>query len=89
MRVTTKGQVTIPKEIRDRLGIEAGSEVDFVERSDGAVELVRGTEPDMRAKALDRSLEDWFRRIEGTGDSNLTADDIMAMTRDRDVRDNH
>lgn len=89
MRVTTKGQVTIPKEIRDRLGIEAGSEVDFVERADGAVELVRGSEPDMREKALDRGLEDWFRRIEGTGDSNLTADDIMAMTRDRDVRDNH
>ncbi|WP_378947470.1 AbrB/MazE/SpoVT family DNA-binding domain-containing protein [Mesorhizobium sp. ANAO-SY3R2] len=89
MRVTTKGQVTIPKEIRDKLGIEAGSEVDFVERADGAVELVRGTETDMREKALDRSLDDWFRLVEGTGDSDLTADDIMAMTRDRDVRDNH
>lgn len=89
MRVTTKGQVTIPKEIRDRLGIEPGSEVDFVERADGAVELVPGSEPDMRDRALDRSFEDWLRRVEGTGDSNLTADDIMAMTRDRDVRDSH
>ena len=35
MRVTTKGQVTIPKEIRDRLGIGPGSEVEFVERDDG------------------------------------------------------
>ena len=30
MRVTTKGQVTIPKEIRTHLGIGPGSEVDFV-----------------------------------------------------------
>lgn len=30
MRVTEKGQVTIPKEIRDRLGIVPGSEVEFI-----------------------------------------------------------
>jgi len=30
MRVTTKGQVTIPKPIRDHLGIGPGSEVEFV-----------------------------------------------------------
>ena len=32
MRVTTKGQVTIPKEIRDKLRIGAGSEVEFEDR---------------------------------------------------------
>mgnify|MGYP001102582754 CR=1 FL=1 len=35
MRVTEKGQVTIPKEIRDRLNIGPGSEVDFVAVDDG------------------------------------------------------
>jgi AbrB family looped-hinge helix DNA binding protein len=35
MRVTTKGRVTIPKEVRDRLGIGPGSEVEFVERAGG------------------------------------------------------
>ena len=35
MRVTEKGQVTIPKDIRDRLAIEPGSEVDFVVSKDG------------------------------------------------------
>lgn len=30
MRVTSKGQVTIPVEIRERMGIFANSEVDFV-----------------------------------------------------------
>jgi AbrB family looped-hinge helix DNA binding protein len=30
-RVTTKGQVTIPKDVRDRLGIRPGDEIEFVE----------------------------------------------------------
>ena len=33
--VTTKGQVTIPKELREKFGVEPGSEVDFVAGSDG------------------------------------------------------
>lgn len=30
-RVTTKGQVTIPKEIRDRAGIRPGDEIEWTE----------------------------------------------------------
>jgi AbrB family looped-hinge helix DNA binding protein len=33
--VTTKGQVTIPKELREQFGIEPGSQVDFVATTDG------------------------------------------------------
>jgi AbrB family looped-hinge helix DNA binding protein len=33
--VTSKGQVTIPKELRDRFGIEPGAQVDFVAADDG------------------------------------------------------
>lgn len=33
--VTTKGQVTIPKELRDRFGIEPGAQVDFTAAEDG------------------------------------------------------
>ncbi|MDX8525043.1 AbrB/MazE/SpoVT family DNA-binding domain-containing protein [Mesorhizobium sp. MSK_1335] len=36
MRVTTKGQVTIPKQIRDHLGIGPGSEVEFLATDEGA-----------------------------------------------------
>jgi AbrB family looped-hinge helix DNA binding protein len=37
MRITTKGRVTIPKEVRDRLGIGPGSEVEFVEQAGGFI----------------------------------------------------
>lgn len=40
MRITGKGQVTIPKPIRDRFGLTPDSEVEFVEH-DGRLELVR------------------------------------------------
>ncbi len=40
MRITERGQVTIPKHIRDRFGLTADAEVDFIVR-DGRVELVR------------------------------------------------
>jgi AbrB family looped-hinge helix DNA binding protein len=34
MRVTTKGQVTIPQDIREKLGITPATEVDFIEKND-------------------------------------------------------
>ena len=40
MRVTSKGQVTIPKKVREVLGIGPKSEVDFVEEN-GRVYLVK------------------------------------------------
>jgi AbrB family looped-hinge helix DNA binding protein len=37
--MTSKGQLTIPKKIRDRLGLDAGDRVDFVVGDDGVVRL--------------------------------------------------
>jgi antitoxin PrlF len=37
--VTSKGQITIPAEVRDALGLRPGSRIDFVSRPDGVVEL--------------------------------------------------
>jgi antitoxin PrlF len=37
--VTSKGQITIPKEVRDIVGLEAGHRVSFQVRKDGVVEL--------------------------------------------------
>jgi AbrB family looped-hinge helix DNA binding protein len=37
--VTSKGQITIPKEVRDALGLESGHQVSFLLREDGVVEM--------------------------------------------------
>lgn len=44
-KVTTKGQITIPKAVRVALGVEAGDRVEFVVREDGVVEMVARTRP--------------------------------------------
>ncbi len=41
--VTSKGQVTIPLEVRERLGIQAGTRVEFIPRSDGGWEFLAAT----------------------------------------------
>lgn len=66
--ITSKGQVTIPKEIRERLGLEAGQEVEFVLADDGTVE-VRPKEP-----ALER-LADLKKQIEVRADG-IDVDEI-------------
>jgi antitoxin PrlF len=33
--VTSKGQVTLPKSVRDRLGVEAGDRLEFIESEQG------------------------------------------------------
>ena len=38
--VTTKGQVTIPKEIRDYLNLDTGSKVDFIVDENGTVKMI-------------------------------------------------
>jgi AbrB family looped-hinge helix DNA binding protein len=37
--LTSKGQVTIPKPVREALGIDAGDEIDFVLAANGSVRL--------------------------------------------------
>ena len=53
-KVTSKGQVTIPKPVRDHLGIALGSEVEFRRAEDGSIVLERadGTRPPSRFAKL-------------------------------------
>jgi AbrB family looped-hinge helix DNA binding protein len=54
--ITSKGQVTIPKEIRDRLDLDEGTKVEFVLDEEGSV-TVRPKEPAMeRLREVRRTL---------------------------------
>ena len=70
--VTSKGQVTIPKPVRDRLGIEAGSAVEFEMVPDGRVVLVKAN--------ADRPVSR-FEALRGRAGQGLSTDQIMALTR--------
>lgn len=72
MRVTTKGQVTIPQHIREKLGITPATEVDFIEEK-GRIFLVKRKEE----KATIRK----FAKLRGLATVKMTTDEIMALTR--------
>jgi AbrB family looped-hinge helix DNA binding protein len=42
--ITSKGQVTIPKDVRVRLGVDAGDRVEFIEVEDGVFQIVAATQ---------------------------------------------
>lgn len=71
MRVTQKGQVTIPLTVREALGIRPGSEVRFELDREGA-RLMTGTE---QAHAQVAAMG-------GAGDVPLSTDEILALTRE-------
>ncbi len=75
MRVTTKGQVTIPQEIRERLAIHPGTEVEFTVEGN-AVKLV----PAQRGRGRGMRL---VERLRGRATVRMTTDEIMALTRGR------
>ena len=72
MKVTTKGQVTIPLNIREKLGIAPEAEVDFIEEN-GRVYLVKRKGKDGAARR--------FRKLRGVATVSMTTDEIMALTR--------
>jgi AbrB family looped-hinge helix DNA binding protein len=80
MRVTEKGQVTIPKPVRDRLGIVPGSEVDFVFR-DGRTVLVKIEPGREDSDHRLQELREHLARIRGTGKVGLTSAELIDMTR--------
>ena len=71
MNITSKGQVTIPKEIRDAYRLNPYTEVQFVEEAGRVyIQAVEGKAPKNR-----------FSRFRGSADVKLSTDEILALTR--------
>jgi AbrB family looped-hinge helix DNA binding protein len=77
MRITSKGQVTIPVRIREQAGLLPDTEVEFAYDGEGVVRISRSrkTRKKTRGKRLVEHL-----KTHG-GDVRLTTDEIMALTR--------
>ncbi len=72
MRVTTKGQVTIPRNIREILGITPETEIDFIE-DNGKFYIVKTDQPKIQGK---------FKKLRGIATATMSTDEIMNLTRE-------
>ena len=75
--LTSKGQVTIPKQIREALHLAPGSVVDFAVNRDGEV-VIHKVESPKTGKA------DRFEAARGKADIKWRTDDLMALLRGED-----
>lgn len=76
MRITVKGQVTIPQDVRNLAGLHPGTEVEFFIGDDGVVRVVQAN------KGAQSKLHQAIGRLMGSADTALSTDEIMAMTRE-------
>jgi antitoxin PrlF len=72
--LTSKGQVTIPKQIRDALDLAPGSSVDFAVNSEGDVVIRKVAGRPVRKR-------DRFEAARGKADVKWRTDDLMALLR--------
>lgn len=76
MKITTKGQVTIPVEIREKLGLLPNTDVEF-EVVGKAVRMRKVR----RAKGTGRRGKSIVEALRGRGAVRMTTDEILALTR--------
>jgi AbrB family looped-hinge helix DNA binding protein len=76
VRITSKGRVTIPVEIRERAGLLPQTEVEF-EFDGEAVRIVRA-----RADKREGQGARVVSHLRGRGDRAMSTDEIMMLTRD-------
>lgn len=80
MRITSKGQVTIPIEIREKLGLLPNSEVEFIVEGN-SVKIRKSSSTTDRGRG-----HGIVAHLKGRMKSTMTTDEIMALTRDADTR---
>jgi len=74
MKITLKGQVTIPQEVREQTGLMPGCEVDFSVGRDGRVYLEK--------RKGERRGRQIVAKLRGRGSVRMTTDEILQLTRD-------
>ena len=77
--VTTKGQVTIPKHIRDRRGIAAGTKLEVAEQGEDIV-LRKAVRADQR-RQRDAEFDAYLERVRGSMKLGVTTDEYMELLR--------
>ena len=77
MRLTSKGQVTIPQKLRKQFGLRPRTEVTFEAMDDGV--LIRSAST-QRVKEMKAAI----RKTRGSADAARTTDEIMRITRGDD-----
>ena len=78
-QVTVKGQVTIPKRVRDHLGIKPGNGVEFEVGANGEVVLRKAGRVSKRSARRSR-----FAAVRGSATVKLRTEEILALTRGED-----
>ena len=73
MKITTKGQVTIPADIRDELGLLPYTEVEFEVRGETVV-IRKADENRRRGRRV-------VEHLRGRGDVRMSTDEILKLTR--------
>jgi len=76
VRITSKGQITIPQQVREELNLHPGDEIDVVVDGDGA-KIVRATGSPTRGRRVVASL-----RGTATAQLDMSTDELMALLRD-------
>lgn len=82
-RMTSKGQVTIPKRIRDRLGLVPGASVEFRDEGEGRIVLCAKHDADgtTRVEQERRRFEAALAALHGSAGPGLSTDELMRLTR--------
>lgn len=74
MKLNSKGQVTIPAQLRERHGLHEGDEVDVVEDGD-TLRIVRVEDSETRGRRL-------VHRMRGRATTSMTTDQLLELLRD-------
>lgn len=74
--LTIKGQITLPKALRDALGWKRDTPLTFIQEKDGIKIIAAPENPDIG--------KSFVARFTGVADMQLTTDEVMVLTRGED-----